>query len=79
MQLLTTVIYRLRKHLCIPPEGLAPGHIFTHCPAKARAVLLPSRGKKAKWQDRAEPPRHRPWSCPIPFHLSCEVLNRGGK
>lgn len=45
MQLLTTVIYGLRKHLCIPTEGLAPGHIFTHYTAKARAALLPSRGK----------------------------------
>lgn len=45
MQLLITVIYGLRKHLCIPTGGLASGQIFTPSPASAGAVLLPSRGK----------------------------------
>lgn len=46
MQLLTTLIYGLRKHLCTPSEGLASGHIFIPYTAKAGAVLLPSRGEK---------------------------------
>lgn len=68
MQLLTTVIYGLRKHLCIPPEGLASGHIFTHYPAKARAALLPSRGKsQMAGQGRAAASQTLELSHPLPL------------
>lgn len=30
MQLLRTFIYGMRKHLCIPTEGLESGQIFIH-------------------------------------------------